>query len=219
MAGRSITAMRAVVFANGELPTSELVAEVCAGAGLLVAADGGVDKALAAGVTVDAVVGDLDSVSDDARGRVHPSRLHRIHDLDTTDLQKAILFCLARGAARVDVLAAGGGRADHALANLSVIPLFRGKADVRIHDDLFEVSLVDGEAVVDARPGTVVSLVAVSPCEGVTTHGLRWDLHDYPLRFSPYGVHNEVAHPPARIQVARGELLLFRGRWVESHSS
>jgi thiamine pyrophosphokinase len=70
---------------------------------------------------------------------------------------------------------------------------------------------------VEAEPGTVVSLVAIGPCEGVTTSGMRWDLHDYALGFSPYGIHNEVAISPATVSVRNGDLLLFRGRWVEKH--
>lgn len=209
--------MRAVVFANGELPSDELVAEVMAGAELIVAADGGAGKALATGVAPDAVVGDMDSLTEEARAALGPGRLHAVVDDDTTDLQKAIAFCLGQGATRIDVLAAGGGRADHALANLSVLTLFRGHADIRLVDDWFEISLVDGEAVIDAPVGTVVSLIAIGQCQGVTTEGLRWELSGHTLAFSPHGVHNEVARRPAKVRVRDGDLLLFHGRWVEKH--
>jgi thiamine pyrophosphokinase len=88
---------------------------------------------------------------------------------------------------------------------------------VHLIDDRFDIRLVEGSAVIDATPGTVVSLVAIGQCTGVTTSGLRWNLSAFPLSFSPYGVHNEVAEPPARVSVATGDLLLFEGRWVEKH--
>ncbi len=209
--------MRALVFANGEPPSRGLVQQLRAEAGLVVAADGGVDKARAAGITVDAIVGDLDSASAEGRAAVPANHLHRSDDANTTDLQKAITFCIEQGCDAVDVVGAGGGRADHALANLSVLALFRGRARLRIVDDLFEISLVEGEATIAAPPGTVVSLVAIGQCTGVTTTGLRWNLSGYPLAFSPYGVHNEVATSPATVTVVDGDLLLFRGRWVEKH--
>lgn len=209
--------MRALVVANGEAPSRGLLAELARDADLVVAADGGVDKALAAGLRIDAVVGDFDSASQAARASLPPDRFHQSTEADTTDLQKAIAFSIARGCSEIDVVAAGGGRADHALANLSVLVLFRGRAAVRIIDDLFEVSLVDGEATVAGLPGTVVSLVAIGQCRGVSTRGLRWDLNDYPLAFSPYGVHNEIVTSPAHVSVLEGDLLLFRGRWVEKH--
>lgn len=209
--------MRAVVFANGELPPAAFVRSVVAGADLVVAADGGAEKALAAGVEVEAVIGDLDSLGEAARGRLGEARLHRDSDPETTDLQKAVAYVLAKGATRVDILAGGGGRADHALANFSVVTAMRGRADVRLQDEQFEVSAVNGEATIEGEPGAVVSLVAIGPCEGVTTRGLRWDLEGARLDFSPRGVHNELVGRVATVRVARGDLLLFRGRWVEVH--
>jgi thiamine pyrophosphokinase len=138
-------------------------------------------------------------------------------DPDHTDLEKAVRWAIDRGARRVDIVAASGGRADHALANLSVLIAFQREADVHLLDDQFDVRRVDGDAIVDAPAGTIVSLVAIGECTGVTTSGLRWDLGGVTLRFSPYGVHNEVRRRPAVISVASGDLLLFEGRWVEPH--
>lgn len=208
--------MRALIFAHGELPSPALIAALHKRADIVVAADGGANGALESGITVDAVVGDLDSLNEAARGTLPLSGLHYDPDPDATDLQKAIAFAIAQGATAIDVVAAGGGRADHALANLSVLRLFRG-TPIAIHDDLFQISLVTGRVTIDAIPGTVVSLVALGECTGVTTRGLRWDLVDHTLAFSPRGIHNEVAESPATVSVRSGDLLLFEGRWVEKH--
>ena len=160
--------LRALVVANGVLPEAKLVRERAALADLVVAADGGADGALACGVTPNAVVGDLDSVSTAARDLLGPERLHRDADPERTDLQKALAFALRRGAQRVDVVGWAGGRVDHFLANLSILVLTRGQADVRLIDDHFEVRLVAGRTTVSGVSGTVVSLVAIGRCEGVT---------------------------------------------------
>ncbi len=209
--------MHALVFAHGEPPSAGLVRELLASADLVVAADGGADVALAYGVRVDAVVGDLDSVSTKVRSTLPASAFHHLDQADRSDLEKVVEFCLGQGANSVDIVGAGGGRADHALANLSVLTLFRGRARVRLIDDRFVVSLVEGEQTVDAPAGTVVSLVALGECQGVTTRGLRWELADSTLTFGTRGIHNEIAVPPAKILVRAGDLLLFRGRWVEHH--
>ncbi|GBD22376.1 Thiamine pyrophosphokinase [bacterium HR29] len=209
--------MRALVLADGEFPSPQLLRELAEAADVVVAADGAADKALAAGIEPDVVIGDLDSVSGEARARLGPDRLLEDDDRYRTDLEKAIAWAIGRGCTAVDVAGFGGGRADHALANLSVLVLFRGQASIRLVDDQFEVRLVDGEARVEAEPGTVVSLVAIGTCRGVTTENLRWNLHDATLRFSPLGVHNEVEASPASVRVREGDLLLFQGRWVERH--
>ena len=77
--------------------------------------------------------------------------------------------------------------------------------------------LVDGETAIERPAGTVVSLVAIGRCEGVTTTGLRWPLDNATLEFSPRGIHNEVAATVASVRAASGDLLLFEGRWVEKH--
>lgn len=209
--------MRALVFANGEAPSAALVAELSWGNPYVVAADGGARHALAAGLTPDAVVGDLDSIDAEARALIPPGRLHRVARLDITDLEKAVAFAIEAGATTVDIAGAGGGRSDHALANLSVLASHRGRARIALHDELFEISLVDGRAEVAGPPGTLVSLVAIGECTGVTTEGLRWPLEEFTLPFGPRGIHNEVEHQPASVSVRTGTLLLFRGRFIEKH--
>lgn len=209
--------MRALVIANGQPPSAALVAEFLPGADMIVAADGGADSAIALGLTPSAVVGDLDSISSSTREALPGANFHKSVDPDTTDLEKAIAFALGQGATSIDVLGAGGNRADHALANLSCLAVFRGSAPIRIIDDLFEVTLVDGAATIEGSPATVISLIAIGRCEGVTTRNLRWDLHDAELDFSSLGVHNEIAQSPARVSLRQGTLLLFKGRWIEKH--
>ena len=209
--------MRALVIAHGEPPSAGLFQRLLAESDLVVAADGGALLALEHGVVPDAVVGDLDTMADHPGTPIPAERFHRAAELDTTDLQKAIAFAIERGATEVDVVAAGGGRADHALANLSVLTIFRG-VPVRLHDDQFVISLVDGEAALKGEPGTLISLVAIGACRGVTTTGMRWDLTNFTLEFSPRGIHNELERRHATVSVREGDLLLFQGRWVERHA-
>ena len=209
--------MSVLVIANGEPPSLGLMQDFGARARLIVAADGGADRALAVGIQPHVVIGDLDSVSAAARRQLIGSQFLHDTDPDTTDLEKALGYCIGRGATDITVLCAGGGRADHALGNLSLLVKLGRTAVIRFVDDQFAISLVNKRAEVDGPLGTVVSLVAIGVCEGVTTHGLRWELTDYCMAFSPYGIHNEIAESPATIEVASGDLLLFAGRWVERH--
>jgi thiamine pyrophosphokinase len=213
-----MAAMRALVFANGEPPSAALAAEFVAGADLVVAADGGAQAALALRIRPTAVVGDLDSLTEASRAALPGAVFVRDDHPDFTDLQKAIEHCIAAGATEIDILGAAGGRSDHALANLSVLVLYRDRARVRIVDELFVIEAVARSATIDAPAGTIISLVAVGPCEGVTTTGMRWNLTDHRLTFGPRGVHNEVAVPPATVSIRTGDLLLFRGRRIEKHT-
>ncbi len=210
--------MRALVVANGERPSAALVAELRPAADAVVAADGGADTVLALGLTPDIVIGDLDSLSSAARKAIPPERIRRDTNAGATDLEKAIAYCLTEGYDTLDIVGASGGRADHALANLSVLVRYGREAQIRLVDERFAIELVAGEAEVRGPIGTVVSLVAIGPCEGVSTSGLRWELEEASLAFSARGVHNEIARAPAQVSVRSGDLLLFAGRWVEPHA-
>ena len=209
--------MKAVIFGNGEPPSRALAREAVDGAGLVVAADGGADGALAVGIMPDLVVGDLDSLSNSSRSLIGAERVVRDEDPDKTDLQKALEACIARSATEALVLGVGGGRADHALANLSMLLIYRDKLSVKFVDERFTIIAVRKEESFVGPEGTVVSLVALGECSGVTTKGLRWDLSDATLHFSPLGVHNEIRRSPVTIAALEGDLLVFHGRWVEKH--
>ncbi len=210
--------MRALVIAHGDPPSRQLLESLLAPGVMLIAADGGAMHALEHGFMPDAVVGDLDSIDDHVRISVPNERFHRVARLDTTDLEKAIDFAIQLGIDEIDIVGAGGGRADHALANLSVLTNHRGQARIAMHDELFSISLVEGSSSVAGPAGTVLSLVALGECTGVTTSGMRWELNDFTLGFGPRGVHNEIASSPASVSVRTGDLLLFRGRWIEKHA-
>ena len=100
----------------GELAPGAL-AQAMARAPVLVAADGGGDAALAAGLMPERVIGDLDSLSAEGRARL-ADRIWHVPDQDDTDFDKV----LDRVAAPF-ILALGftGGRMDHTLAALSAL--------------------------------------------------------------------------------------------------
>lgn len=209
--------MKALIVANGVAPEAALVRDLAEGADMVIAADGGSRTAFASGVTPDFIVGDLDSV-EDLSSSFPQDRVIRLDDLNATDLEKAVEFCIERGCDAVDIVGAGGGRADHALGNLSVLVVFRDRVKVRIIDDQFETSLVNGTIEISGEPGTVISLVALGVCTGVTTEGLRWKLQNDTLDFSPHGIHNELIGEAGSVTVREGNLFLFKGRWVEHHA-
>ena len=165
----------------------------------------------------DIVTGDLDSIGD-ARDAIPPDRIRPNPDPNATDLEKAVALCLEEGCDAVDIIGAAGGRADHALANLSVLVSFGRRARVRMVDERFAIELVDGEAAVDGPAGTVVSLVALGRCEGVSTSGLRWSSTSTRSASARTASTTRIAASPARVSVRSGDLLLFRGRWVEHHA-
>jgi thiamine pyrophosphokinase len=183
----------------------------------VIAADSGLDHARAAGLAVDLVVGDLDSVSPDAlaaaeRGGVpierHPAAKEAI------DTELAIDAALAHGADRITLVAGGGDRIDHVLAGLLLLthPMLAG-VDVQAWYGTAWLRGLQGpaETPIEGPPGADVSLVPVGgTAEGVVTAGLLYPLHHEPLvPASTRGLSNEIVTSPACVSLERGAVLVI----------
>ena len=131
MSGRPVRDARGVtVIGGGEVAAADLEAALAI-APVLVAADGGADRALELGQPPDWVIGDLDSISDRARRLIPRERVIGVAEQDSTDFGK----CLERIEAPL-VLAVGfaGLRLDHTLAALTLLVRHgapRGHAQLR----------------------------------------------------------------------------------------
>jgi thiamine pyrophosphokinase len=164
---------------GGEAPVAEVqaLARQCVA---VVAADGGADAALGAGLVPDAVIGDLDSLSAQARLRIPAPQIHVVAEQESTDFEKA----LCRTAAPL-VLAHGfmGARRDHELANFNTL--------VR-HPHRACILLGSSELVLHVPPHLHVDVpldtrVSVFPMAAVRarSRGLVWPLDG--LDLAPWG--------------------------------
>jgi thiamine pyrophosphokinase len=215
--------MRALIFTNGDPIPPGLARSWRHGGAVVIAADGGLKHALAAGVTPDAVVGDLDSLTGqdrdglESRGVrfiVHPTRK------DRTDLELAIRYALDEGATEIVIFGALGGRPDHSLANmlLLALPELRG-APARIVDARQTMQVIGSEsqAWIEGRAGDTLSLIALSgDAEGVTIEGCAYPLNGGVLPFAEtLGISNVLTEPVARVSVRQGVVLAIHIRGPE----
>lgn len=147
---------------------------------LLVAADGGADRALALGRVPDWVIGDLDSLSQAGRARIAPESLVHEAEQDSTDFVK----CLRR----VDtplVMAVGftGLRLDHTLAALTAIAATDAPRVVMLAaDDV--IFACPAQLTLPLAAGTRVSLYPMGPARG-RSDGLEWPIDG--IDFAPGG--------------------------------
>lgn len=174
----------------------------------LVAADGGADAALRFGHVPDAVIGDMDSMSDAARQVIPTDRIHHIAEQDSTDFDK----CLRSVEAPV-VLALGftGARLDHQLAALTSLVrhpwqvcIMVGEQDVVFRcPKLFAMDMTAGERV---------SLYPLSVVKGTST-GLRWPIDGVVLSSDArVGTSNEALGGPVTIRPDTDGLLVILPR-------
>lgn len=214
---------RVVVIFSGGGPARPGAAQLIPDGAFLIAADSGLDLALALGVRVDLVVGDLDSASTGAltRARDQGVTVNQFpRDKDETDLALALDAARDSGATSVLVLGGGGGRLDHLLAGA----LLLGSPDyVRLHIDAWFgparlQPMHGGERLeITGSPGDFVSLLPVGGhALGVRTDGLRFPLHgETLLTGSTRGVSNELVATRGCVQLDTGTLIVIQPGAVE----
>ncbi len=201
-----------VVVSGGESPEPSAALAVPPDAPV-VAADRGLEHALALGLEVSVAVGDFDSASPEAVDVAEASGVRVVRHpraKDATDLELALDVALSMAPTRILVLAGRGGRLDHELATLLLLASDRyvgTQVDALIGST--DVHVIRGERVLEGEPGELVSLLpANGAAVGVTTQGLAYPLHGETLEpGSSRGVSNVFLSETARVGLSGGVLL------------
>lgn len=184
----------------------------------VVAADSGVEIALALGLRVTHVIGDMDSVDPDVLDTVERDGavIQRVpHDKDLVDTELAIVFARTLGATLITLVTGGGGRLDHQLGVLSALthPILQG-CEIHAMWDSARVRVLRGPemATITGDPGSLVGIVAANGiARGITTSGLRWSLTDDDLEsHSTRGVSNELIAESATVSLTSGHLFIIQ---------
>lgn len=211
-----------LIFAGGARP-DPLVLGALPDHDRCIAADSGADLAREAGIDIDVLVGDLDSVSaatlEACRTGGVDVREHA-RDKDHTDLELAVEAAHEDGPDRIVVIGLAGGRYDHALANVGVLTA-AARDGVEV-DGLLgsaRLAVVRGSRTLTGALGETLSLLPVlGTAEGVTTAGLEYPLVDEPLTAgSARGMSNRFVAPEATITVRRGVLLAVQPFALREH--
>lgn len=203
--------IQALILGNGEPPSRTLFDRLMQKGPLLVCADGGANTAVGYGYAPDYIIGDLDSLDENARSGVDAGRVIRIDADDTsTDLYKVLGHLGDLGVTGAVMVGVTGGRIDHVLWNLSLLVTFGKRLQLRILDDHCDSRLVGEFIRFRAAVGRKLSLCPLSgPVSGIETRGLKFALRGETL--SPGvrdGISNEVVDNPVEIRVGQGDLLL-----------
>lgn len=201
-----------VVVSGGGLPDA-LAAQRVPRAAPVVAADRGLDYALALELDVTVAVGDFDSASAEAVAEAEAAgvRIERHPaEKDATDLELALDAAIDMAPQRILVLAGTGGRLDHELAALLLLASERyASAQVDALVGEARVHVIRGERKLEGSPGELCTLLAMNgPATGVTTEGLEYRLRGETLGpGSSRGVSNVFADETAHVTVEDGVLL------------
>ena len=176
----------------------------------IVCADGGANKARKLGVRPDLIIGDLDSISPATRRFFSDVKTVHVESQNSTDLEKALDYLVKHKYRQAVVVGAMGGRPDHSLSNFSILKKYHKRIHLSFSDSSCDIQIIDRRIAFASEIGSVISLLPLGRCEGITTTGLEFPLRDESLELGVReGTSNTVVSSPVKISVTKGSLLLF----------
>jgi len=205
--------MHALIIANGRFPPLQLVRKLIKRADLIVCADGGANHARKLRIKPDVILGDMDSITPSTKTFFKSIPQLLIDDQNSTDLEKAIEFCIQRKATSIDVIGWSGDRIDHTTGSLGCFKKYGIKVALRFVDSVGELSLIQKWSQLKMKKGERLSLIPLERCTGVTTKNLKYGSRNETLELGAReGISNEATASSVTIHLKKGTLLLYRFR-------
>ena len=206
--------MNALVFANGELYRPGILRKRIHAESfdLVLAADAGARHAHSLNVKLDVIIGDMDSISDSERHNAGSiEAMSYPAEKDETDLELALLNAKERGANRIVVAGAIGGRMDMTVSNILLIThpsLSLCRVEVWHGNQTGWLIRPPGD-VINGHSGDTVSLIPLGgDVTDITIKGLKHSLNHGRLAFGfARGLSNLLEQPQASVSISVG--LLF----------
>jgi thiamine pyrophosphokinase len=206
--------MLGLAFIGGEAPEPAICRLLAQDAGIVAAADSGLQAAENSNVRPDWIIGDMDSLDDPQRLEKYPAeRIRRFpQDKDKTDTEMVLDLLWEKGCDELCIAGGGGGRLDHLLAIRSLFEREKHPRrwvtraeDVRCLDAAYsfleELSL-PADALVSVFP------LGAGPWEA-ESRGLKWPLKGVSWDRGSFGISNRTTEGQFSIQVIQGRFMLI----------
>lgn len=205
----------ALIIANGENCSLELIGQLLEWSPTVVVLDGALERVLELGIKVDVILGDFDSVdTHELAAKQFPVKIVHTPDQEYTDLEKAIMYLIDEEYPAANIIWATGRRADHTLANISILPKYAEQISLKIIDDyscIFPILPSPKKLIKWYKKGTPLSLMPLGITEGISTQNLMYELHEEILQLGiRNGSSNQVLEDgEVIVEYKKGTLLIM----------
>ena len=201
----------ALLIGNGPCCPAAALKQLAGTADFILAADGGANAAVKAGITPHAVIGDLDSVSSAVRKKLPHTKWLFVDNQNNTDLQKALDYLLQHKCKKCTLVGFGGGRVDFSLGNILALYLYVRQLDITWIGDGWKIYPIYKRKTFSARLNARVSLLPLVPCRGVSLSGLKYPLKNARLALgTTRTLSNQTVRTRFTVSLSGGVLLVYQ---------
>jgi thiamine pyrophosphokinase len=199
---------KAVIVADGNFPVHKVPVGYLNKADIIVCCDGSAESLLNAGMIPDAIVGDMDSLSDELEEKFS-DRIFVDDSQETNDLTKTVEWCHASGYDDITILGATGKREDHTIGNISLLAEYSEYVNVRMVTDTGIFLPFHKSCKIETVPGQQVSIFSLSQETEITSAGLRYPLIKKKLKNWWEATLNEATGNTVELKFEGGLVLVF----------
>ena len=208
---------KALLISGGRQVSKELIEKYLDR--FIIIADGGARLLMKYGLGADILLGDLDSIGEEALTYIkeHEIEVKKFPaKKDFTDTELALSYLVYEEYNDIVILGALGTRLDHELANLmNLKKLYNKGIRAKIEDDYNEVIYVEeGSYDFEKTNKKYFSLINAGDRMNFTTKGLYYEVEDLEINSEnpSRGVSNEMVGEKATIKINSGSAFIIQSR-------
>jgi thiamine pyrophosphokinase len=198
----------AVIVADGSFPVHPIPLGILDKAEVIICCDGSAENLVRYGLVPDAIVGDMDSLSNDLKERF-ADRIFVDNDQETNDLTKTVLWCHESGYDDLVIIGAGGKREDHMIGNISLLVEYAKIIKVKMVTDSGIFLPFVTSCSIESLKSQQVSVFSICPGTEITSTGLLYPLANRKLNNWWEGTLNEATGDLIELDFTGGPVLVF----------
>lgn len=194
--------MKCILIGNGEYHNDLIMKNKD---DLLIVVDGGYNHLKNKNITIDLIVGDLDSIND-LPNNIETIKYPEIKDY--TDMDLAIREGIKRGYSEFIIYGALGKRLEHSITNIYLLQKYKDY-NIKLIDQNLECFVLENKTYNFKNKG-LISIFSLTDKSIVSIKGLKYNLENKELTNSfPLGIDNQALGLNASIKVTEGVVLVM----------
>ena len=201
----------ALLLGNAETLPADFLKQLAARTDFVLVTDGAADRALQCGLIPDAVIGDLDSATPQAKKQLPHIPWIFVSNQNNTDLEKALDWLVTEKFTHVTLGGFFGGRLDFTLGNWLSLTPYTQKLQLTCVGPDWMLAAVTKKLTVTCQPRKRVSLLTTTRCSGICTTGLKYPLKNACLSNTQPGrfISNQTTGKRWTVSIEKGVLWVY----------
>ena len=204
---------KCIILANGKPPRKNIIKYFQnRGYNTLICADGGANSALKLNLIPDVIIGDMDSISNDAKRKFgKTSKIISIKRQNDTDVEKCLKYAVKKGFTEVLLTGVTGNRLDHTICNLGIVLKFFPQVGISLIAEDSYLKPYKGNIKLKSVRGELISLYGFDKKTKIQSKGLKYPLNNVSL---PFGEKESTSNVATRrnveLKIRNGVIFIIR---------